>query len=201
MEPAGKDEKKIHEIIFTKKPEIHSAPPEANVQQAEAADTQRERPNPTAAGQLEWESPEFEFFQKTGRWYIASGAVALACIALAVSQRSFPLIVLTVIGYITVVGWSQKKPRAIQHRLGGEGLYVEERFYPYNTFAWFAIADDGTLQELVLARKSKIAPRLRMILTSDTHPDAVRRQLKGAIQENKDFEENFFDLLAKRIKF
>src|SRR3989338_5091125 len=109
MEPVDKDERKIHEIIFTKKPEIHSAPPAANVQETETADIHRETPESTTPSQLEWESPEFEFFQKTGRWYVASAAVALPCIALAVSQRSFPLIVITVIGYITVVGWSQKK--------------------------------------------------------------------------------------------
>ena len=189
------EEKKMREIIAVKPPGV---PMTQAIQPAIATKASLQLAAPST---LTWEAPEFEFFHKTTRWYIFSATVALACIALAVWQRSFSFIILTVVGYITVVGWSQKPPRRIQYQLAGEGIYVNERLYSYNSFAWFSIMDDGSLQELILAPKSKASSRLRIIFASPVGPEAARTHLRRILQENKDFEEQFFDLLAKRIGF
>ena len=133
---------------------------------------------------------------KTTEWFWALGIFAFALIVFAVLLKNYLLIVIVGLAAFIIYSNKNKRPETINFRLNDNGLYIEDKFHPYDSFESFWIFP-GEKQEFVLRRKERFIP----LLTVPFHEND-ESQIRKILSENlpeKEEDESLIDLLSKRF--
>ncbi|MDO8443494.1 MAG: hypothetical protein Q7S78_00685 [Candidatus Azambacteria bacterium] len=144
--------------------------------------------------ELNWKIEERNFMPKTTEWFWALGIFAFALIVFAVLLKNYLLIVIVGLAAFIIYGNKNKPPETVNFRLNGDGLYIGDKFYPYNSFESFWIFS-GEKQEFVLRRKERFIPLLAVPFHENDEPQ-IRKILTEYLEE-KEERESLIDLLRK----
>lgn len=157
--------------------------------------------------EITWQIEEPDFTPKTTQWFWALGIFALALIVFAILLKSYLLIVIVVLAAFIVYSNKNKKPELINFRLDNDGLHIENKFYPYDSFEsfWIFPAMGGSAsggenlseRELVLRYKRHLMPILTVPFYNDDEP-RIREFLNKYLPESEE-EKSLIDLLRKRF--
>lgn len=146
---------------------------------------------------------------KTTEWFWALGILALALIVFSILLKNYLLIIILALAIFIIYSGKNKKPELINFRLDNDGLYIERKFYPYDSFEsfWIFPARGGSPEggenttdkerELALRSKRHLAPLLIMPFYSDDEPQ-IRKIITKYLTESKE-QESLIDLLRKRF--
>jgi len=146
--------------------------------------------------EFNWKIEERNFMPKTTEWFWALGIFAFALIVFAVLLKNYLLIVIVGLAAFIIYSNKNKRPETINFRLNDNGLYIEDKFHPYDSFESFWIFP-GEKQEFVLRRKERFIP----LLTVPFHEND-ESQIRKILSENlpeKEEDESLIDLLSKRF--
>lgn len=136
---------------------------------------------------LEWQAPEFEIYEKSGRWYLGFAVFIIAIVAYALITNSpimaITFILLGVVGYIHL----QKDPRDIIFRITSEGVVADKEMYSYDNIKSFWILYDPPYDKLLsLHTNASMLPSVHIPL-GDEDPVVVREiLLKYAAEKKQD---------------
>jgi len=89
--------------------------------------------------EVNWKIEEPDLTPKTIEWFWALGILALAFIVFSILLKNYLLIIIVVLAVFIVFSNKNKKPELINFRLDNNGLYIEDKFYPYDSFESFWI--------------------------------------------------------------
>ena len=150
-----------------------------------------------------WSAPEFRYYEKSARWYWASGVVAALAIGAALFQQNFLFAAFTLLAWFVIVAWARRKPRTVSFSLTDEGFNVDGKtLYPFGRLDGFAIVErtpNADTGELILRTKST-AHRFVRIMVPREHMEELRETLTGTLDEFT-FEETFTEYLLHLFQF
>jgi len=146
--------------------------------------------------EFSWKIEERNFMPKTTEWFWALGIFAFALIVFAILLKNYLLIVIIALAAFIIYGNKNKQPEIINFRLNGDGLYIEGKLHPFNSFESFWIFS-GEKPEFVLRRKERLIPLLAVPFHENDEPQ-IRKILTEYLPE-KEEHESLIDLLSKRF--
>jgi hypothetical protein len=147
-----------------------------------------------------WTAREFSVHKKTALWYICFFIIVAALIAYAVYIRD----ILTIItfGLLAVVAliFSHQKPKEINYELNSVNAIAGQTTYPYRNIKKFWIIYSPKNRTLNFETTAYINSHISLQL-GNQDPTVVKQFLKNYLKEDIDQEENFTDVLSRKIKF
>ncbi len=152
-----------------------------------------------AKKEIEWETLEHTYYEKTSDWYWIVGVIGgtLAILCFVFSNPTLGLVLL--IGTVSVMLHAAKVPGKVKVSILDNGVRVGSQFYPYANLTAFSLDEKATPPVLVLDSKAFLATDLRLWL-EDIEPDLVRDYLLDHLNE-KYHEPSFAEGLIHFLGF
>lgn len=117
-----------------------------------------------------WTASEFIAHEKPSYWHFAviGVAIIIAAIIYAFTREILSVLVVIVLGVVFAV-YGSAKPKTVQYRLTGEGVYTDEKLHKYTDFKSFSMIETAGLPYLqLMSRKRFMVP-----LTLYTEPTSI----------------------------
>lgn len=148
-----------------------------------------------------WQVDEYQRVERSTRWYLIAGIVAVALIVYAVATANFLFAVIILMAGIVTLVTSFTAPRRIDVVVTDLGVAIGERFYEHKKIRDFSIAyQPPEVKILYLDFTSPFNPLLSVPL-EETDPNDVRDALLDYCQENLDrTEETLTDRMRRVYK-
>ncbi len=144
---------------------------------------------------ITWRIEEPDLTPKTTEWFWAFGILALSFIVFSILLKNYLLIIILALAIFIIYSSKNKKPELINFRLDNDGLYIEDKFYPYDSFESFWIFP--AQKESALRHKRDLMPLLIAPFYNNDAPE-IRRILNKYLPESEE-QESLIDLLRKRF--
>jgi hypothetical protein len=161
------------------------------------------------SNEVNWRIEEPDLTPKTTRWFWAFGILAFALIVFSILLKNYLLTIILALAIFIIYSSKNKKPELINFRLDNDGLYIENKLYPYENFEsfWIFPARGGSplggetqtdeKRELALRHRRHLMPLLIVPFHNNDEPE-IRRILNNYLPESEE-QESLIDLLRKRF--
>ena len=118
---------------------------------------------------ISWVAKEHIHPNKGPWWFISFALVVLALIAVDVFiLQSWTFSVLVIVMAVSIVVYVQRPPRDISYTLSPkEGLYSNEKLYPFDDFVSFGIVEDPEEQFIMLVPRRRFSPGVSVYFNDD----------------------------------
>lgn len=151
---------------------------------------------------VHWQVPEYEKHEKTRRWYIVAGAIAVLLLAYCIWTANFLFaIIILLAGLITAIH-DRNEPVMVDFALTSEGVVLGNKFYDYDEIKEFCVLykPNFDLKNLYFELDNIVYHRLSIPLY-DHDPLEIRNLLARYLKENLDrVDPPFSESLAKLLK-
>jgi len=130
-----------------------------------------------------WQAPEFEVYEKSGRWYIIAALFIAAMVIYALFANS-PIMAITFI-LIGIVGYiySQRNPNIVTFTISSKGLLANKEMYLYeNIFSFWVFYEPTHTKVISLHTKASVLPFVHIPLNEED-PVKLRELLMQNIPE------------------
>ena len=149
---------------------------------------------------IEWTAPEFEQYQKSKSWFIATGIIAGLLFLWALYTKNFIFALMIGLSYFTIIIYATKKPKEIKLAIIPKGIKIEKTLYEFeNLKSFWLFYNPPEIKELSLRSKKTIMPYIKLPL-GEQNPVEVRNVLIKYLPERK-HKESLVDNLARQIRF
>jgi hypothetical protein len=147
---------------------------------------------------LHWLAPEFETYEKSGRWYLIASLIIASIVIYAIITNSIIMaitfILIGVVGYI----YLQKEPRILDFSITHDGIVVGQEIYDFDNIKSFWIFyEPGMMKVISLRVKGRFMPYVHIPI-HDQDPVQIRAALLKFIPEIKQ-ELNAVDTIEKLL--
>lgn len=149
-----------------------------------------------------WAVPEYFKFDKSKKWYLIGGLVALLLLIYSVATADYLFTIFIVLAGVIIIFYDMKEPAWLEFKLTTEGVMIGSKFYDYDDFQNFAIVykPHHDVKKIYFEFKNQIKPRL-MIPLFENDPLATRRILiKYLTEDLETTDETAGDNLSRLIK-
>lgn len=153
---------------------------------------------------VKWKAPEYDFHEKSERWYYISIVVALLFLVFAIWQRNYLFAFFVVISELMLILWGNHPPETIEYHLSEKGLTIGGRkFYSYTELKGFAesdlhVATEGHA-EFLFQFKTRLHPGLKILVPKEYLKEArAALELKLPMIE---IEPTILDIIEKLLRF
>ncbi len=150
---------------------------------------------------LAWETWEFPPAERSIKWYVVAGLVALGMLVYALLTTNFVFAMIIVMFAVIMIMRDLKKPARVQVAITTDGVVFKHEFYPFADIKDFSVIyEPPEISNLYLGFNSRLSP-LMSIPLDDADPNEVRTQLLPFVFENLDRDsESLTDTLARVYK-
>ena len=149
---------------------------------------------------ISWTAPEFIYYEKTNAWFAAFGILAAALFIVSILMKNYFFALLVPIASFLIFIYAKKHPRQITVKITEEHIHIGEYFsLPHKEIISFWIFEEPEIKILHLETKKIMYSKISVLL-ADKDPDEVRKVIAQFIEEKKR-EENFIDMLARKLRF
>ena len=143
-----------------------------------------------------WKAPEFEVYERNGRWYLIAtillGIIVVYAMVTDSLLMAITFILLGVVGYIHL----QKEPRILEFAITAHGVQAGKELYPYDNIKSFWIFyDPPHTKTISLHVKSAMLPFVHIPLANED-PTEIRKKLLRFIDEKKQ-DPSFVDTIER----
>lgn len=133
--------------------------------------------------EVSWEAPEHHHFDKSTDWYWALGIITVAGAITVIIFGNLLFGVAILLAGIAAAIVSSRPPRMVSYAVGLRGVRVDERLYPYSTFARFFLDEDHPRNiQLLLESKHALTP-LMVIPVPDDIVEEIEDMLETRLPE------------------
>jgi hypothetical protein len=134
---------------------------------------------------VHWMAPEFEVYEKSGRWYLIASLIIAAIVIYAIITNSIIMaitfILIGVVGYI----YLQKEPRIMDFSITHDGIIVGKEIYDFEDIKSFWIFYEPQAMKVIsLHMKGRFIPYVHIPI-HDQDPVQIRAALLKFIPEIK----------------
>lgn len=150
--------------------------------------------------QIAWSASEFIAHDKSPAWY---GALALATVVIAAGvfllTKDKISTGVIIIAAIALGIYAARKPRQLQYALNTQGIHIGERYFAFDQFRSFTVADEGALATVAFTPLKRFG-QLVTIYFDPKDEDAIVGLLSDRLpmdHHRRDMLDNFM----KRIRF
>ncbi|MBI2100436.1 MAG: hypothetical protein HYT47_00200 [Candidatus Vogelbacteria bacterium] len=132
--------------------------------------------------QFEWETLEYEHYEKSPRWFWTIGIGAVILILIAILTKNFLLAILILLAGFALILHGVKPPDKITIAVNRYGVQVRHRLYPFKTLRSFWIHDQPT-QKITLRSEKALMPHLHLPFPDDLDHETLRAFLLENLPE------------------
>ncbi len=149
-----------------------------------------------------WNSPEFEFKEKTKKWYWMVGIVGLILIVIALLLQNYLFGFLILVGVVLMFVLSNKQPLDLPIEVSEYGIKVYQDLYSYENdiYAFWISMNKRNQPVLLLYTSKRVTPLISLIVDEEIDVIGLREFLSEFIQE-QEMKEPVTDRLIERIGF
>jgi hypothetical protein len=149
---------------------------------------------------IEWQAPEYIFYEKSSDWFWAVGIITIAVFLAALFLKSFLFAVLIILAGFSIALYGARVPKKISFLVGPGGIKIKDRMYDYENLKSFWIEYNPPIKkELIIESKKKFIPHIT-ILIEDINPEKLRNYLLQFLPEEKK-EESLISIFFRWINF
>ncbi|HUB93193.1 MAG TPA: hypothetical protein VMB52_01685 [Verrucomicrobiae bacterium] len=151
-------------------------------------------------GNLNWTATEFIEHAKSLEWYVL---LAIAAVVIAGTDywltRDLISVGIIVFAILLLGVYAGHKPHTLQYFLSPQGLQIGSKFYSFQEYKAFSVADEINQSSIVFAPLGRFTPPLTIYVAPDVE-EAVLDYLSNFLpfEEHKD---DAVDSLMRRIHF
>jgi len=149
-----------------------------------------------------WQIPEFNYYERSKRWYIFAGITVLAFLSYAFFTSNFLFAVIIVIISFILISHHNVRPPQINVMISDDGVFVGNRQYDFSLFANFAIVykPKEDIRNLYFEFRNAMRPPMSIPLL-DMNPLLIRAFLLKYLDEDLDREDqSVSENLARILK-
>ena len=153
---------------------------------------------------LSWQADEYQDYQRSFGWYVG---VAVVTVALTVGAffltdgDPLPAVAIVLMAVI-FVGYALKPPGQQTYSVGGEGLKVGPKLYPFLRFQAFNVLKSDSQPRLHLVFNQRFIPPLTICLPPDSaQAKKVSRFLSEVVSYNPECQPHPIDRLMHYLRF
>ncbi len=148
-----------------------------------------------------WDTPEFEFKEKTKAWYWGLGVVALILIVVSILLKNYLFGFLILVGSFLMIILSKKEPITYLVEISKRGIKIHNEMYPYQVIESFWIGKNDKEEPLLLIKTNKkITPIISTKINPEINIVELREFLLDFIEE-EEIQEPFTDKFIEKIGF
>ncbi len=148
---------------------------------------------------INWQAPEFTYFEKSKSWFLISGLITAALFAWAIFSKNMLFALLIALGYFSLTAFAFKKPKLINLTISSHGIKINDALYSFDNLKSFWIFyNPPGVKEISLRSKKTIMPYIKIPL-GNKNPAEIRQFLIKYIPEKR-HPESLLDNLAKSLK-
>lgn len=150
---------------------------------------------------MEWEPKEFREHKRNENWYLWLGIIAAIFITVAIFLKAYIVAVTFFLLAVVVVMFAQQPAKRIEVRITDTGIERNGKFHPYHKLEKFWIFyDPPHITTLNFRLKQRHLPDIHVEIEKQD-PVALRDALLEYLPEDEEKEEDFTDVLARRLHF
>jgi hypothetical protein len=136
-------------------------------QPAEQAPTEQKQTEPVS-----WTASEFIDHHKDAGWYLSlAGAVLLLCGLVFLFTKDITSVVAIAIVIVLYVIITSSKPRQRSYTMTEQGISIDEKFYPFDSFKSFTLSQQGAVGCVTFLPLKRLLPELEIYFAlTDAEP-------------------------------
>ena len=147
-----------------------------------------------------WEMNEYEHKERSVDWFWAVGIIAFVVIVLAIIFKNYPLSLLILIGTITLLYVSSRKPKPVQITITDRYIKIgeEEKYYQDIRSFWIEMKKDVTKEPVLLVlTKKNFMPMIGIPLPREINTEELRQKLLKHAPEKEMAESSIYEMMEK----
>jgi hypothetical protein len=124
-------------------------------------------------------------------------------LAIAIWQKNFLFAIFILIAEILILIWSNEKPKILKFKLNDEGLYIgENKFHNIKEMDAFSSTKSvfPDFWDFKIHFKKYFSLELKLLIPEEFYEEIKSFLLQKNIKE-KEYEESFFDIIQRLVKF
>jgi len=149
---------------------------------------------------LEWQASEYVEHEKSAKWFIVLGLVALVFVALAVFLlHNYMFAVLIVVMAIAVALWARRPATEMHYKLEPAGVWVGTKFFALHDFRSFGVLQEGAIYAVVLLPIKRFSPGVTVYF-----PEELGEQIVDVLGTSLPMEEitpDWIDSITHKLNF
>lgn len=150
--------------------------------------------------EIEWTAYEFIYHEKDTKWlvsfWIITGAFFVSAL---ITKNVFGAAVITLFAVVLYM-YAIKHPGIMHCKIIRQGVTLNDRLFPFSSISSFWILYEPPVKELILISKHRVMPRI-VIPLENADPVAIREAMLSAGITEKEEEEPFSNIIARRLRF
>ncbi len=149
---------------------------------------------------VEWTASEYLANPKSVGWFglLAFGSILLAIVAFIVTDDWVSAIVIAVLGILVGV-FAARQPQTLTYRIDSKGLTIGTKFYPYEMFKSFSIAQEHAMGFISLLPLKRFMPPLA-VHYDPADEDRIAQTLAEYLPY-EDHKQDVVDSISRRMRF
>lgn len=130
-----------------------------------------------------WEAPEHTHIEKSSDWYWILGIIAIAgsVTSMIFSNVLFGVVIL--LGAMTMIVTSYRRPRVIQFEVSGRGVRIENDLYPYSTLQSFYLDEENIPGPQLIVKSKKLFVPLLILPIPEEYIDEIEDIIAPRLRE------------------
>lgn len=154
----------------------------------------------SAHGDIAWEAPEFQEYQRGWLWILGLILVTFGLLAVFFTMDDYSAMAVTVLAAVVIYQQANQKPKIVQYRVDDEGFHMGEELLGWNQLKSFWLsADVAHSPHLYLETTHRWLP-VRTIHLAKIDPAELRDRLAQYLPEHMTRGEATTDLLIRWLK-
>jgi hypothetical protein len=174
--------------------------PSQNEPAPQAMPEQRQPANAAATQEVAWTASEFIARHKGAGWYIALVLIIIVVGLLVWLLSQDVVTVGAVVFAIVLFGVSAvRKPRVLTYRMGGKGLAIGDKFYPYAEFKSFSVIQEDAFSSISILPLKRFMPPISVYYEPQDEDAIVTILAAHLPMDNR--QPDVVDQLMRKLRF
>ena len=149
---------------------------------------------------VSWTGSEFIANHKDSKWFLSFFTVLVLAVGLIfVATKDYVSTISVAVVGILFAFLANRKPRQLAYKIDNSGINIGSKFYPFDQFKSFSLAQDGAIGYVNLMPLKRFMPDLSVYFPPK-ETEKVVGILSDHLPHNED-DERQIDKLAKHLRF
>lgn len=147
---------------------------------------------------IRWQAHEYIDHERDVWWFIIFGIVVAAFMAAAIYLQAWTFVALIPIMAVALIVYVRRPPQLIDYTLSSQGLYVNDKLYPFGEYKAFGVVEDGNEHSIMLIPIERFKPGVTVYFPDDTGEAIV--DLLGARLPMRELHLDVLDRILRKLR-
>lgn len=168
--------------------------------QSQEVNADAEDKHPDQDRTVKWTASEFVAKHKSSSWYGAffAGLIVVCVVIYFLTKDYFSSIAIAIAGFVFAY-LANHKPRQLAYQIDNSGVNIGSKFYPFEQFKSFGLAQDGAIGYINLLPLKRFMPEVSIYFPPEQGDNIIEILTDHLPHDQQD--ERPVDRLAKKLHF